>query len=481
MGALVLAALAILAHTAVALWARNELTQVEGIVATQARSFAEEGRLYYDLKQYPYTVCAYMPVFYTLSAGLYKLGLPVLLGGRLVSFLAVAWVLYMVWRLILVYTEDRNCALTGLALAGMTQLLLGWGTVGQVDVLAVGMALGAFYQFSLFHVRGEETLDRAGLFALAGLLTKQTVIAAPATIFLLLALQSPKRAVRFAAIPGGIGIVIVLGLNALMNGRFLTNTLFANINPFSLHKWGPHLEYLAVAMGPLLLVAAVAAKAAFATKARAAYVYLGAAAAVFLATAGKVGSDSNYQIETAVALVICSCLGLHAMEFFPAYYRGSKAWVTLLVLPLGLYAVQNLRLGFFGLVGRAGREQAFQTQLAELKPYLQGRDRVLSADSNALVQARRRIEVEPLIYRLLVEAGRVDATEVQRDLSAGRFQAVLLYEDLAAKGDPDPEIPTLTPPQLDTIRKRYRLVKHSPGPYLGGLYVYEPAPAEKAE
>ena len=112
-------------------------------------------------------------------------------------------------------------------------------------------------------------------------------------------------------------------------------------------------------MGPLLLVAAVTARSVWGTKARAAYVYFGAAAGVFLATAGKVGSDSNYQIETAIALVICSCLGLHAMEFFPAYYRGSKSWITLLILPLVLYAVQNLRLGFFGLAGRAGRALAF--------------------------------------------------------------------------------------------------------------------------
>ncbi|MCX6605949.1 MAG: hypothetical protein NTV52_20485, partial [Acidobacteria bacterium] len=57
-----IAALAVLAHLSVAFWAENELTQPEGIIATQALSFAQDGRLYFDLKDYPYTVCAYMPI-----------------------------------------------------------------------------------------------------------------------------------------------------------------------------------------------------------------------------------------------------------------------------------------------------------------------------------------------------------------------------------------------------------------------------------
>ena len=36
---------------------------------------AHHGTLYYDLNRYPYTVCAYMPLFYLLEAGFAKLGL----------------------------------------------------------------------------------------------------------------------------------------------------------------------------------------------------------------------------------------------------------------------------------------------------------------------------------------------------------------------------------------------------------------------
>ena len=468
------AIIAILLHIGVAFWAENEFTQPEGIVATQILSLSQKGSLYYDLKQYPYTVCAYMPSFYVLVAGLNRIGLPVLVAGRLLSILALVAILFLIWRILLLYTADQLCAATGVCLAGMTQLLLGWGIVGQVDMLAIAFTLAAFHQYVRYSVSKADSLDWAAVFALAGLFTKQTVIAAPAVIFLMLLLENPKRAIRFAGIVAGLGGALVLGLNGWMQGRFLENTVFANLNPFALYKLNIHFKYMVVALLPLVPVAAVGLRLTLDTPMRASFAYLGCALAVFFLTAAKVGSDSNYQIETSVLLILCSCLSLHALNFFPLLLGRSRQWVTLLVLPLGLYVVQNLRVGTSGLAQRVGRELSFRAQIEELSPYLSGTGKVLSTDSNALVHAKRRFEVEPLIYRLLVEAGRVDAGPVLRDLENAKFQAVLLYENLAESRDNDPEFPRLTSGQSDAIRQRYRLVKHLPGPYLGGLYVYQP-------
>ena len=464
----------VLAHVGVAIWAQSEFTQPEGIVATQARSLAEEGLLYYDLKQYPYTACAYMPLLYGMVAGMYKLGLPLLLSSRLISILALAGIFYLVWKILLLYTSDRLCAWTGLALAGMTQLLLGWGIVGRADIPAIALSLAAFYQYARYRVLGEESLDKAAAFAMLGLFTKQTVIAAPTAIFIALLLESPKKALRFGGIVGGIGGAMVLGFNTLLEGRFLENTVFTNLNPFALFKLKPHFDYMATALAPLFPIVAVGGKKAINTPMRAAFIYLFIALAVLLATAGKLGSDSNYQIETAILLIVCSCLSLHAVNFFGLFTSGSKSWITLMVLPLGLYAVQNLRIASFGLMERIGQEQKFRVQLKELEPYLAGRGLVLSADSNALVHFNRRIEVEPLIYRLLLEAGRVDGSRVLEDIEQAKFQTILLFENVAEQANTDPEFPRLPGEQMVAIRKRYRLVKQIPGPYTYGLFVYQP-------
>lgn len=475
-----IALLALLAHVGVAFWAQSEFTQPEGIVATQALSLAQEGVLYYDLKQYPYTVCAYMPLLYGLVAGMHKLGLPLLLSGRLISILALGGIFYLVWKILLLHTGERLCAWTGVALAGMTQVLLSWGVVGRADMPAVALSLAAFYQYSRYLMLGEETLDRAAGLAIAGLFTKQTVIAAPAAIFVLLLLESPMRALRFGGIVGGIGGAMVLGLNALLDGRFLENTLFSNMNPFAWFKLEPHFEYIGLTLGPLLIVLAVGAKKAIETRMRAVFVYLGIALTVLLATAGKLGSDFNYEIETAVLVVICSCLALHALNFFWLFSIASRSWITLLTLPLALYGAQNLKVAAFELADRIDREQLFRVQLVELGPFLSGKGRVLSADSNALVHSQRRIEVEPLIYRLLVEAGRVDGSRVLRDIEQSGFQTILLFENTADQANTDPEFPRLMTEQMDAIRNRYRLVKHLPGPYVSGLYVYQPS-VERAQ
>ncbi|MGJ5814009.1 hypothetical protein [Paludibaculum fermentans] len=469
-----LAAVAIAAQLYLALTAPNEFTQVESIIASQSRVFAAQGTLYYDLKGYPYTVCAYMPVFYLLQAGLSLLGLPLLLAGRLIGITALAAIFWLLWRTIELYTADRFAAATGLVLAGVSQLLLSWGTVAQSDVLAIALSFASFYCYARYRVLGHDTIPLAALLALAGLLTKQTVIAAPAAIFLLLLTQRPAKALQFAAITGGLGAAIVLGLNYAMDGRFLANTLFANLNPFAWYKFQQHLEFAAFLAPTLLLIVVLGARKAIRGGLGAPFLYLLCAALVFLGTCGKIGAGTNYRLESTLALILCACLALHALDFFPLFFRQSKSWVTLLLLPVGIYAVQNLRFDVDNFLREAAYQREFSRQSDAVRPHLAGAKRILSADTNVLIRTGRNLEVEPLIYRLLVEAGRIDPTPLDRDLRAAAFDRIVLYEDVSRTAGTNAEIPRLTPAQNAIIHGAYRLAAHIPGPYLDGLYLYEP-------
>ena len=79
------------------------------------------------------------------------------------------------------------------------------------------------------------------------------------------------------------------------------------------------------------------------------FLYLFFSFLVLAVTGGKVGSDSNYQLETAAVMVICATLALHSLDFFPHFYRRSTALVTLLILPVGVYAVNNVRVAGYAL------------------------------------------------------------------------------------------------------------------------------------
>jgi len=472
--AAIVAAIGLACHFAMLLWAGNEFTQPESIVAAQSTMLARDGTLYYPLDRYPYTVCAYMPIFYLLDAGLIKLGAPAFTAGRLISFAALAGIFALCWRMLMLYTGDRYTAATGTLLCASTSVLLSWGTVGQVDTLALFFALAAFYCYSRYSIRGERALLPAAAFAVAALFTKQTMVACPAAIFLLLWFGRRRVALQFGAGLAAVVLAIVVALNAATHGRLLTDTVLANLNPFSWEKVSQHVHYMLIAAGELMLIAAAGARRALRGPGKGLYLYLGLAAAVLAATAPKIGSDSNYQMESTVLLILCASAALHALNFFPLLFGSSRTWITLLQLPLGLHLLLNYRITGPFLLARLAHEQQFRLQVDTLRPWVGDGGRVLSTDMNALLHLRGRVEVEPLIYGLLVRAGRIDAEPLRRDLADQVFSTVVLYHDVSQPADPDLEFPTLPERQLAEIRLHYRLAAHIPGPYLNGVYVYKP-------
>jgi hypothetical protein len=471
----VIAGLGVLCHLVLMLWARNEFTQPESIVAAQSMMLARDGTLYYDLKHFPYTVCAYMPLFYLLEAALIKLGLGAFLAGRLLSFGALMGIFALGWRLAMLYTGNRYCAWTATLLCASTSLMLSWGTVAQVDTVGVLFSVAAFYCYSRYALRGENTLVLAGIFVFAAVFTKQTFLACPAAIAVSLFIRRPKVGLQFAAGVGALILAAVLAINWGLNGRFLANVIFANLNPFAAGKLNQHVNYILIGAGQLIIIVILGARSAWKGPGKALLIYLGFATLMLAATAAKVGSDSNYQVEPTFVLILCACMALQSLDFFGLLFRGSKTWIPLLQMCLAIHLVLNFRITASTLATRVHNEKLFREQVDALRPYLSGDGRVLSAEMNALANLRGRIDVEPQIYKLLVRAGRVDPEPLRQDIARQAFSVIVLYQDLSRPSDMDLEMPRLPENQMDEIRKHYRLVKHIPGPYLGGVYVYEPA------
>jgi len=469
------AALALAANFVLMIWARNEFTGPESVVNAQATMLARHGTLYYSLRDYPYTVCAYMPIVYHLKAVLIRMGFSSALAGRCISFAALIGILAMAWRLALLYTSDRYCASMAVLCTASTSVLLLWGTAGQVDMLAVFFSIAAFERYSRHSLRGEAMLVWAGVFAGLAIFTKQTTIACPAAIFVLLWMDRKKTALIFGSLFLAITGGAILIVNALLDGRFLQNAIRANINPFAIGKLFAHLHYFVAAAGGMILIAALGLPRVR-HKRLAPFVYLGFALLVFLVTAPKVGSDFNYQMESNVLLILCAAIALHQLRFFPLSFQGSKRWITLLQIPLAVYLAVNLRITGNLILSRIAHEQQFRAQIALLRPYIDGGGRLLSTDYNSMARLRGEIEVEPLIYSELVDARMIDPEPVRRDIAARKFGTICLWTDLSATdpGITDQEVATLPDAQMAEIRKNYKLVAHIPGPYLNGLYVYAP-------
>ena len=472
--AAVTAVVVLLCSAGVAFWAQNELAPPESVVAAQSLMLEHQGTLYYDLNQYPYTVSAYMPVFYGLEAGLIRLGLPAFTAGRLLSLAALLGLVFVTSRIVLLYTGHAASTRIAAIAVAISPLMFFWGVVGQVDLLAVFLTVAAFYQFSRYDVLGEPVLWRAGVLAGLALFTKQTMIAGPASMVLVLAVRDWKKALRFAL---GLGVPLcatVWAVNAALGGRFLQNTLFANMNPMDGEKLLAQLQYFGGVCGGLLVIA-LAALPKLRGKALAPAVYMACAGAVFLGTAPKVGSDTNYQLELSVTLVLCAAIGLHLLDFYRLHFAGSKSWITLLILPLGVHAAVGVRMAWNMLPVRAANEQVFRAEVDGLRAYIPADGKVVSTDYNAMVRLRQKMDVEPLIYGLLVQARQVDPEPLRRDLENSNIAAVILHED-AFRESPmaQAEIASLPEAQLAELRAHYRMAAHVPGPFLDGVFVYVP-------
>ncbi|MBZ5677245.1 MAG: hypothetical protein LAP61_23620 [Acidobacteriia bacterium] len=470
-----MAAIVLLCYLGTMFWAANELSPPESVVSAQSLMLVHDGTLYYDLKHYPYTVSAYMPSFYWLESGLIRAGMSAFHAGRLISFAALLGLIALCGRIALLYTDDRHAAWVASLAAASSSLLGSWGTTGQVDMLAAFFALAAFYNYARFEVRGANTLWIAGVYGILAVFTKQTMLAAPAAIFILLWMRDRKKALWFGAIFGLSVATAVLAINAALDGRFLANTVFANMNPFSAAKFLVQLRYLVSVSFGMLVIVAVSFGRMLRGRALAPAVYLILAALVFLGTAPKIGSDTNYQIESTLLLAVCAGIGLHQINFFQLYFERSKSWITLLLIPLALHMAIGYRVSANALLARLMNEKLSRAEIDQLRPYVQpSGGLVLATDYSAMVRLRQRIDVEPLIYNLLVSNHVIDPEPVRRDLARGAFSTVILAEDVfEPKQVSDAEFGTLPASQLDEVRKHYRLARRVPGPFLD-VYVYQP-------
>ncbi len=468
---------ALAGHLATLLWARHAFTGVEAMVALHSNMLAHGEGLYRDLNRYPFTVSAYGPVFYSLTALLERMGVPLYQGARSISFLALLGTLWCAWSVLGMLVANRYARFAGVLLAAATANLTFWGTTGQVDMLAIFWSLAAFRQFLVW--REEETtkgLVLCGILAVLAMFTKQTAVAAAVTISLCLLWDNRRRGVLWVGSVAAAAVAAALGVNALNHGHFFENAVFANLNPFRWQKLAQQAQYLALTAGALMAVAVLGMRDA-GRRLAPLYLYTGLASAVWLVTAPKVGSDLNYQIEMTLLWCLSAAVALDRLELFPKIVAGDKNWVTLVQIPVALHLVLNLVVTGKSLVERALIEPFKRADIAALQPYLAPeRGLVLAAHYDAMLQTRGRIDVETLIYSLLVDAGRINPEPVLGDIEARKFQTVVLYHNVFA-GPPawdSPELTALPKVHLEAVRKNYRLVKHVEGPFLDGEYIYEP-------
>lgn len=287
----------------------------EGAVIELAALSARGEPLYRDPAQPPWVFCPYPPL-YLWVAGL--LG-PGFWGGRLLSALS-ALVLLATVATALGRRFGGTAACAFLALMLADPVFLWWSVLYRVDLLGLAFTAGGL----LLAWQGRLAWA-AGLFV-AALLTKHSLVAAPAAVFVATLAADRRGAARFALLYASLAGAAVALLSWSSDGHFWAMITRYTAMPWITSQlveyartWGPtHL--------PLLLLAAWAARQ---PELRLWAIYAALALLVTVGT-GRYGAFYNYFLEAQLA---------------GAALAGAFLALRPKALPLLLFALQVLWLG----------------------------------------------------------------------------------------------------------------------------------------
>lgn len=447
----------------------------------QLRAGTPIWRLYANPDQPPYAVVNYPPVYPWLVA---LVALPIgdaLLAGRLVSLVATLAVLAALWLLVRApeagpgpigrgpVARVRGGLLVAASQGLIVLALLGipivreWAVAMRVDMLGVCLGLSALV--IVRHHQGRRALLWAALPLALSLLTKPSLVAAPAAALVWLLFRDWRRAIQLGVLTGAIGGAVAGLMQLGSGGWFLLHVLSANANPWqrglAYGFWHDQLAILwplvgAGMLGGLFGLLERAPRTRHLEPATR-NLELGTRPTIFLPIyytlfgavvaygVGKVGAYANYFLELYAGLIWLAAIatrlrgyrlvGLAVLVLVAgAQLRYYPTWSETYLKLAGIIEGHNpprLVLGRYGVWQDLQRERAILAAYAGINAALNDQVRAAGAPiftdvPGVAAQAGQLARLQAFEYRQLLDAGLADQRGLLRDLANGRVPLVVL-------------------------------------------------------
>ncbi len=395
----------------------------------------------------PYQAGIYTPLFYYLQAvTMFVTGPNSIVGGRLITLLASFWVGFTLYR-VAGFTElaaGRRGRL-GICLAAAltpfaTAALYDWGVLAKADILAIAFSMTAVWRVwrgdQSRRVEDKPGLVWAGILCALALLTKQSALAAPAAIIIWLGLERRWRDLGafLGALLALLGIVTLV-FQLTTNGNFLRHVISYNAQPYDFGFLGAALNYLVWTHIVLLVLAASwIARPIWGRYEKIdlwRYYTLTALAVSF--SAGKIGSDYNYYIESIGLLSLLAWCQIGRLLALRSIWRLGPLRIPVALVALGFMVVQLFQLHHIPVIadgsdtpGSADFETA--KQVADQLEARRGQGPILAEDSGWLrVQGIDTDLDDPFVFGQLAQDGTWDNRSFMEKLTAGYYRTIL-YE-----------------------------------------------------
>lgn len=427
----------------------HELDYGEGIVWFQVQQLFA-GDAFGDISRFPTVVFHYTPLYHFLSGLLAATGIDGLVAGRLLSVASTAAMVLLIGaivRHVIIQAEGaRWVANACAAIAGLSLLVSFpvkiWAPLMRVDMLAFALALAGIYA-GLHAIRRPRFVYAAALLFVLAVFTKQTMIAAPASVFLVLLLYRPRTAFAGIATCLVAGSVTLGALTYATGGGFLRHVFAYNVNRFD---FGRIDQIAIIGLGHIFLVAAALIGTAstlpairrFARRRRtadpgeAAATMLGCyllLTTIMLLLVLKSGSSANYFIEWFVALAIFAGLAARAAVERSFAVGGASVSETHAVGKLAIAAL-CMQAVFIDPNQYPGRFFSARADgLARLTEMVRAADGpVISDDMVVVMRAGKPVLWEPAIFTELAATGVYDERPFVRMIEQKRFAFFIIYQ-----------------------------------------------------
>lgn len=406
---------------------------------------------YQPLSIPPYRVLNYPPLFLFLAVGISKLGVSPLLAGRLLSLLAFAasMVVLFLW-----FRQEKCKRFTAL---GLTALLVAFFpviyTVGQFhhQLLAVVMSLWGL--FLIQRTREPRNIYLGALFLALACFVKQTQIIVTLIAFLWLFKYRSRQLSPFVlslAITGSMGLIL---LNLVYEREVWRHLLTYTVGTFSLTQLSRQLIFNLLPLGGLAFLAVTLGMKNPEQRKDLRWWYFFGTTIWLLSTARK-GSSSAYFTEWSYAMLLWVGPWLDRSYF----ENGSKIRPKRLISILLLVQIIAANLGVAAaLVYVAQDLEATRRALPHICEALPDTPTLVPTESPGVVRAcNRKPAHHPFIMASLAKQGLWDQTPFLEGISSGSFPVILLPFDPAQRlGYLHSE--RWTPQMIKAIADHYRI------------------------
>lgn len=415
-------------HALMALSFPFPLEYGEGAVLDQVLRLAGGKNIYRaGLAAPPYTITGDPPLFRLVQVPLAVIYGPAFWYGRAISLGAALLAALFLGLTLHALTGDAIAAAAG----GLTLLafphIAHWSALDRADALALALSWAGLWVIVRWPARRPAAGVAAGLFV-AALYTRLAYgwVAPIAALAWLLQSRRVRPAAILTAWYGLIGLVVLLVLNRMTGGGFVTSLSLGQGLEFS------HVSFMAQVTGlflnawPLVLAAIgfiVVERWWYPTRSWPfvmSYV-LAAAAVLLFVDRSAAGGNALFQVEAAMGLVVGAVI---------AWPHRSSWWriVAVLVFAVQINSlVRWSREDFAPAMAERVHQQAEIGQLAQIVREASGP--VLADEYMGLLPlAGRRLYLQPVEFAQLYRLRRWDPAELTAAVQRREFAAILLYE-----------------------------------------------------